>query len=83
MKAVGSLGVDSGETVSLGGKQVAAFDGIDLRQLRHTRVAGAGPKLVKVSGQIGRSVGRMLCPIGPTRVAIRSASGGQRYGDPG
>jgi hypothetical protein len=83
MKVAGSPDIDAYETVNRAAKEFAALHGIGLQQIRRMRVAGIGPKFMRVSSQISSGVGRMLYLVGPARLAVGTASGGRRNGDPG
>ena len=51
-----------GEKINITEREVAAVYGLGIRQLRLMRLRGTGPRWIKVSGEIGRSGGRILYP---------------------
>jgi hypothetical protein len=56
--------------------EVSAVYGIGVKQLRHHRMRGDGPRWQKISGKIGRPGGRVVYSIEAVRAWIESQPGG-------
>ena len=44
-------------------REIFELFGIGIRQLRQMRMANTGPKFIKISGEIGKTGGRVVYPI--------------------
>jgi hypothetical protein len=68
------------EPQNLTPKQIAEIFNIGLHHLALMRMRGTGPAFIKISGQVGKSGGRVLYPVAGVKEWLASAptGGGSR-----